>query len=130
MNQLLNIKKPTTEEQIAFIHSLRTETVRVLKTSEMLDMLKAIEENLVAVKLWNQAHAGTPSELVSGVGRAVDELVDGLVAAKEQIKGWHNFNAREPEAERMWDIYDRMAPEMIRLNSLIKKCKPEEVSHG
>lgn len=112
MNQLLNAQKPTTEQQIAFVRELRTETVRVIKTSEMMNMLKAIEENLVAVRLWNQTHAGTPSELVSGVGKAVDELADGLLFAKEQIKDWHNFNSSEEEAERMWDIYDRMSPEM------------------
>lgn len=63
MNQLINIQKPTTEQQIAFVRELRTETVRVIKTSEILNMLKAIEENLIAVQRWNQAHAGTPAEL-------------------------------------------------------------------
>lgn len=130
MNQLLNAQKPTTEQQIAFVRELRTETVRVIKTSEMMNMLKAIEENLVAVKLWNQTHAGTPSELVAGVGKAVDDLVDGLLYAKDQIKQWHNFNSSEDEAERMWNIYDRMSPEMCRLNALIRRYKPEEVSHG
>lgn len=129
MNQLLNTKKPTTEQQIAFVRSLRTETVRVLKTSEMLDMLKAIEENLVAVKLWNQAHAGTPAELVAGVGKAVDELVDGLIEAKETIKALHDAGA-DDDGEKTWGIYDRMSPEMQRINALIAKYKQEEVSHG
>lgn len=111
MNQLLNTKKPTTEEQIDFLHQLRTETVRVLKTSEIMDMLKAIQENLVAVKLWNQTHAGTPSELVAGVGKAVDELVGGLIEAKKSIKTWHDMEA---------------SPEMNRLNALINKYKSDQ----
>lgn len=135
MNQLLNAKKPTTEQQLAFVRELLTEPVRVVKTSETLNMFKAIEENLVAVKLWNQTHAGTPSELVSGVGKAVDELVDGLIQAKESIKVWHNMEGRlsgeaQRDAERSWKIYDRMSPEMVRINTLIRKYKPEEVSHG
>lgn len=130
MNQLLNTKRPTTEQQLTFVRELLTEPVRVVKTSETMNMFKAIEENLVAVKLWNQTHAGTPSELVSGVGKLVDELIDGLLYAKNQIKEWHNFNSSEEEAERMWDIYDRMSPEMKRINALLKKYKPEEVSHA
>lgn len=135
MDQLLNIKKPTTEEQLEFVRELLTAPVRVVKTSETMNMLRAIEENLVAVKLWNQTHAGTPSELVSGVGKAVDELIDGLLFAKEQIKGWHEMGDRiggqsQREAERMWEIYNRVSPEMQRINALIKKFKPEEVSHA
>lgn len=135
MDQLLNIKKPTTEDQLAFVRELLTSPVRVVKTSETMNMLKAIEDNLVAVRLWDQTHAGTPSELVSGVGKAVDELIDGLLFAKEQIKAWHEMGDRiggqsQREAERMWKIYDSMSPEMRRINALIRKYKPEEVSHA
>lgn len=130
MNQLINATKPTTEEQLAFVRELLTEPVRVLKTSETMNMFRAIEENLVAVKVWNQMHAGTPAELVTGVGKSLDELIEGLLYAKKQIKEWHNFNSSENEAERMWDIYDRMSPEMKRINALISKYKPEEVSHA
>lgn len=112
------------------MRELLTEPVRVLKTSETMNMFRAIEENLVAVKVWNQMHAGTPAELVTGVGKSLDELIEGLLYAKKQIKEWHNFNSSENEAERMWDIYDRMSPEMKRINALISKYKPEEVSHA
>jgi hypothetical protein len=130
MDQLLNIKKPTLQQQIDFVRQARTETVRVIKTSEMMDMMMAIEENLIAVKMWNQANAKTPSELVSGVGKAFEELLNGLIAAKESIKTWHNMGASDEQASTMWSIYENNSPEMKKLNSLIAKYKLKEVSNG
>lgn len=57
MDQLLNVQNPTTQQQIEFCRTLRTETVRIIKTSEMVEMLRAIEVNLISVQRWEQSLA-------------------------------------------------------------------------
>jgi uncharacterized protein YeeX (DUF496 family) len=47
MNQLITSDKPTIKEQIEFVKLLRTKPL-VIRTCEHTDMLREIEENLLA----------------------------------------------------------------------------------
>jgi len=128
MKELLTAEAPTLEQQIEFLRRLREDTVRLIKNTEMLSMARAIEENLIAVAVWNKAHAKTPSDLVTGVGKAVAEMLTALEEAKELIKNWHNMGVPDEMAEEAWSIYDRNSPEMKRINAILSKWK--EVHHG
>ena len=59
MNQTLNTPKPTLEQQIAFVHDARKlveQGCAVMHDESVTEMLRAIEENLCTVKLY-EAHA-------------------------------------------------------------------------
>lgn len=64
INQALRAEKPTIEQQIDFVRGARHLSVKadvVLKDSDN-QMLMAIEENLVSVKLWNETLTKTLEE--------------------------------------------------------------------
>lgn len=102
------------------MRQLRSDTVRVIKTSDMMDMLKAIEENLIAISLWSKVRAEG--------GSVTDfELLLGLHEAMAVIKIWHGMSSvNESQALAEWELYQK-SPEMVRLNALIKKYSGEEV---
>ncbi|MBT1702929.1 hypothetical protein [Chryseosolibacter indicus] len=58
MSQLLNASKPTIEQQIEFVrgarHHVSKEGREAIMLHEHYDLLVAIEENLIAVKNWNE----------------------------------------------------------------------------
>jgi len=49
--------------------------------------------------------------------------LEALQEAREMIKVWHNMGHTGPEAKKMWEIYDRHSPEMMRINSAIAALK-------
>jgi len=123
MKELLTAEAPTLEQQIEFLRRLREDTVRLIKNTEMINIARAIEENLIAVQVWNKAHAKTPSSLVAGVGKAFAEMLSALEEAKELIKNWHNMGMPNELADEAWRVYDTKSPEMQKLNAILSKWK-------
>lgn len=130
MNQTLTQNPPPIDQQIGLVRGARhliakRDGTQVILTEEHSELLMRIEENLLALKIMDIAHAKTPTDLVIGVGKRMAELVKALKDAKLIIKDFHAHG--NPESDAMWSIYEKNAPEMIRLNAIIKKY--EEVCH-
>ncbi len=111
MNQELNAQnKPTLEEQIEFVrteaqHNLNwidaVENDGVEQSDPMVEtarrevaMLKAIEENLIAVKIWNAAHASKPVEkgcgddypVIPQPGHVIEEIGEDGLATEPDLR--------------------------------------------
>lgn len=126
MNQEVTPQTPTIEQQIEFIRGARhyvgqgiTDNVVILKEHE--PMLLKIEENLLAVKLWNRTNTTTPAELVTGVGKEISDFVNMLKECKIIMKYLHGLGMTDEDAKVSWKIYEEKAPGMIRLNVMINK---------
>ena len=131
MEETLKQNKPSIREQIDFIHGARKvleiPTAQVVFTDQDKERLKAIEENLIVVNMLNNN--------VAAVGKNFQEILTALVEAKTLIKQWHCNGLNEYNAERTWNVYDNMSPEMIRINAIINKYQrlnqdSKEVSNG
>jgi len=58
----------------------------------------------------------------------LDEMAEALRKAKRLIQGWHDMNdgLALGEGSEAWKIYDRHAPEMKPINSVLEKYKAEQ----
>jgi hypothetical protein len=57
----------------------------------------------------------------AGIEELVKELTDALFDAQQIIRIMHGLGMPEDQEKRMWNIYNAMSPEMIRLNKTLKK---------
>lgn len=126
MNQELTKKVPPIDEQIDFIRGARhllgqgiANNVAILE--QHLPILLRIEENLIAVKIWDKTNAKTTVDLVIGTGAVVSELVAMLKECKLIIQNLHGLGMTPENAEESWKIFDAKSPEMLRLNAMLTK---------
>lgn len=49
------------------------------------------------------------------------KLVEALEEAKTIIRQWHGTAMSQEEESKMWEIYERNAPEMKRINSALNE---------
>ena len=131
MNQEVTPKTPSLQAQIEFVRGARhllaqgiTDNVATLP--EHCPILMAIEQQLLAIKTWNERYPQSPFELVVEAGKCIEELVKMLRECKITIKNLHGLGMPEDEAEESWKIYDSRSPEMIRLNNMIAKYPEPE----
>lgn len=55
------------------------------------------------------------------------EFLPVLEEAKKTIKTWHNQGMSEKAGEAIWEIYEKRAPEMEKINELIDILKKHKI---
>lgn len=51
------------------------------------------------------------------------ELLEALEEAKTIIRQWHGMAMKQEDESKMWEIYERNAPEIKRINTILNKAK-------